>query len=144
LNQRTERKFRLISEIEIEFACRSGEDEAIGEGHCGIDNEDSLSWSSVKTLYEQIPVGKIPLHGFQLYNAKGLGVGWGHYCWDGSYYVTPIDVGLDAPEMCDPRVLRGGAWYYQNRFLGSTYPDDTSILPNRYIIFGIRLAYDER
>lgn len=142
LNRLTGRNFRLISELEFEYSCRSGEGEGLRKGYCGSDNEDSLSWYSVRSPYEQKPVGELPLQDFQLYNAKGRGIGWGYNCWDGSYYVTPPEYKGAAPDKCNGGALRGGAWYYEDRFLGSTYPLDTDVLPNRYIVYGIRLAHD--
>jgi formylglycine-generating enzyme required for sulfatase activity len=127
LSKRTGATYRLPSEAEWEYACRAGTttpfhfgptistDEAnydgnntYGAGRKGADREQTL------------PVGSFPANDFGLHDMHGNVWEWCADVWHESYDGAPLDgsAWLEGGDQ-GRRVLRGGSWNSNPRFLRS-------------------------
>ena len=139
LNQLTDRQFRLPSEAEWEYACRSGQ----GEAYCGDSDETQVSWYLDNSGGRAQPVGLLASNAFGLYDMSGNAYEWVEDCWHGGYSGAPSDGRAWSEGDCQRRVLRGGAWYYASAYAATTYRN-ANMPYSRFIIYGFRLAHDER
>jgi formylglycine-generating enzyme required for sulfatase activity len=136
LNARTGVRYRLPTEAEWEYACRSG---GGAERYCGGDELDRLAWHSGNSDGEPHPVGHKAANGLGLFDMSG-----NVYEWTCSTY--DVDYG-GAERACagkgdsGRRVLRGGSWHdYPENLRSATriwYGAD-----NRNFNIGFRLAQD--
>ncbi len=147
LSRKTGERYRLLSEAEWEYAARAGTtgpfhfgstistdqanydgNDTYGSGRKGVDRERT------------VPVGSFPANGFGLHDVHGNVWEWVEDCWHGSYAGAPADgsawvSGGD----CGQRVLRGGSWSVNPRYLRSAYRDRYSI-EDRYYNHGFRVS----
>jgi tetratricopeptide (TPR) repeat protein len=90
LNGKTGKQYRLPSEAEWEYACRTGS----GHEYCGSDNPDSVAWWAGSPDGWTHPVGRKQPNAFGLYDMIGNVWEWVEDCYKGD---------------CAVRVLRGGS-----------------------------------
>jgi len=106
LNSQTGRRYRLPTEAEWEYACRSGGKQ---EEYCG-GNIDAVAWydgNSGKTTH---PVGLKQPNGLGIYDMSGNVLEWLQDWHDvGSY--PSSDSNPTGPSSGSKRVLRGGSWF---------------------------------
>jgi len=107
LNRKTGKGYRLPSEAEWEYACRSGGKD---ERYCGGNNPDSLGWYGSNSGKKTHPVGRKQANGLGLYDMTGNVWEWTQDCWKGSYQGAPGDGSAWESGECGRRVLRGGSW----------------------------------
>ena len=141
LGEKTGKGYRLLSEAEWEYVARAGTTgayhwgEGIGHGRANCDGCGSR-WDKEETA----PVGSFRANGFGLHDVHGNVWEWVEDCWHGNYEGAPVDgsawvSGGD----CEVRVLRGGSWFIEPRFLRSAYRSWNS--PGfRFNYFGFRIA----
>jgi formylglycine-generating enzyme required for sulfatase activity len=134
LNQKTGKNYRLPTEAEWEYACRSGGKQ---EKYAGGSDPESVSWYSSNSGNETLPVGQKRPNGLGLYDMSGNVWEW-VYDWMRPY---PISKQLNpkGPLRGANRVDRGGSWRYASRDArcsnrSSSNPD------SRYSGLGFRLA----
>ncbi|MCG8036136.1 MAG: formylglycine-generating enzyme family protein [Candidatus Thiodiazotropha taylori] len=136
LNQITGRRYRLPTESEWEYACRSGGKQ---EKYCGGSNLSSLAWyeSNDKTH----PVGQKEPNGLGLYDMSGNVWEWTQDCWNDSYSGAPQDGSAWRDGDCSRAVLRGRSWSPRPTYVRSA---DRSRAPRdtRFTNYGFRLARD--
>ncbi len=137
LNQLTAKQFRLPSEAEWEYACRSGDDEA----YCGGSDETQVSWYLENSGGRSQPVGRLASNAFGLHDMSGNAYEWVEDCWHGGYGEAPTNGQAWSDGDCQRRVLRGGAWYYASKYSAATYRN-ANLPYSRFIIYGFRLAHD--
>ena len=107
LNQQTGLHFRLPSEAEWEYACRSaGKDEKF----CGGDDESKVAWYGDNSNEKTHPVAQKQANGLGLYDMSGNVWEWTQDCWHDSYDGAPSDGQSWGRGACPQRVLRGGSW----------------------------------
>lgn len=107
LNQQTGLRFRLPSEAEWEYACRSaGRDEK----YCGGDDEGKLAWYGDNSGGKTHPVAQKRANGSGLYDMSGNVWEWTQDCWHDSYAGAPSNGQAWEKGACAQRVLRGGSW----------------------------------
>ncbi len=134
LNAQTEGGYRLPTEAEWEYACRSG---GQAQSYCGGNTPDALAWYDSNAGNKTHPVGSKAPNALGLYDMSG-----NVYEWVQDYYGD-----YPSSSVTDPhgptggavRVFRGGSWRYDARYVRAAFrgiysPD------GRYSNLGFRLA----
>ena len=141
LSSETGAQYRLPSEAEREYAARAGTTTAywwgneIGNNRANCDGCGS-QWDNRMTT----PVGSFDANAWGLHDVHGNVWEWVQDCWHDSYAAAPGDgsawtVGGD----CGLRVLRGGSWFYNPRYLRAALRF-RNIGGLRNIYYGFRVA----
>ncbi|MBF0459879.1 MAG: SUMF1/EgtB/PvdO family nonheme iron enzyme [Magnetococcales bacterium] len=135
LNDRGEGKYRLPTEAEWEYACRSG---GRKERYAGGDDIDRVAWYASNSGGLTHPVGQKRPNGLGLYDMSGNVWEWVADWYDEHYYGRSPQANPQGPSAGSGRVIRGGSWYNvpagarsANRFV-----DDPS---HRFLYLGLRL-----
>ena len=136
LNEQTGKNYRLPTEAEWEYACRSG---GKAETYCGGENIDDLAWyyeNSGKTAHE---VGTKQANGLGLYDMSGNVSEW---CVDLFYreYSTFGLTNSKGATIGQETVFRGGSWFDGAKFIRSVKRYSGFTLDYRYYYMGFRLA----
>jgi formylglycine-generating enzyme required for sulfatase activity len=142
LSEETGKRFRLPSETEWEYAARAGsasryswgDEIGTNRGNC---NGCGSEWDDSKTA----PVGSFQPNEFGLYDMHGNVWEWVEDCWHASYQGAPVDGSAWTSGSCNTRVLRGGSWTLEMRYLRSAYRNGNTPM-YRGNSFGFRLAED--
>ncbi len=109
LNQKTGKKYRLPSEMEWVYSCKSGTDSE----YCGGNDVDEVSWYSANSNGKTHLVAGKKANAFGFFDMSGNAWEWVSDCWSENYQKTPLDGAPWSPESCpEGRALRGGAWNY--------------------------------
>ncbi|MBX9637851.1 SUMF1/EgtB/PvdO family nonheme iron enzyme [Nitrosomonas sp.] len=122
LNKQTGQFYRLPSEAEWEYACRAGTKTPFFTGETINSDQANFGEKHQKTL----PVGSFAPNMFGLYDMHGNVWEWTQDCWHENYQNAPVDgsAWLEANGgNCDRRVVRGGSWYFNPKFLRSADRD---------------------
>ncbi|MCG8036133.1 MAG: formylglycine-generating enzyme family protein [Candidatus Thiodiazotropha taylori] len=138
LNLNTGKQFRLPTESEWEYACRSG---GKWERYCGGNNIDELGWYRENGNKKIHPVGLKKANAYGLYDMTGNVAEWVQDCYNSNYKGAPKDGSAWLEGSCHIRMLRGGSWYSAAVSAGSTHR--TLDMQRHPDATGFRLAYDE-
>ncbi len=122
LNSRSDRKFRLPTEAEWEFAARSGGKE---EKYAGTGSDADLgdfAWYSDNARGLFITNGTRPVaqkrpNGLGLYDMNGNVWEWCSDWYDYDYYQASPRSNPQGPPSSETRVGRGGSWNYNAMYL---------------------------
>ena len=115
LSGKTGEAYRLLSEAEWEYVARAGTrtmywwGDTIGRSRANYNRNHGNT----------VDVGSYAPNGFGLYDVHGNVWEWVEDCWNGSYSGAPSDGSAWESVECRRRVLRGGSWYSEPRFLRS-------------------------
>ena len=123
LSDKTEKNYRLLSEAEWEYAARAGTTTRYWWGDdIGRNNANCRGCGSEWDNSQTAPVGKFPANAFGLHEVHGNVWEWVEDVLHEDYTGAPDD-GSAWTEGGDQgrRVLRGGSWYYDPRFLRSAF-----------------------
>ena len=143
LNGKTGGNYRLPSEAEWEYAARAGSTteyswgDDIGSNRANCHNiycGDSWDYTA--------PVGSFPANPWGLHDMHGNIWEWVQDCWHNRYEGAPADGSAWTSGDCSRRVVRGGAWFNNARYVRSAcrgWGDRAG----RYDDSGFRLAQDE-
>ena len=118
LSGETGEEYRLPSEAEWEYAARAGTatkyswGNEIGGNRANCEGCGS-QWDNKQTA----PVGSFGPNGFGLYDMHGNVWEWVEDCWNESYEGAPSDGSAWTSGVCGLRVLRGGSWDFNPRYL---------------------------
>ena len=154
LSQETGQAYRLLSEAEWEYVARAGTRTVRywGQGsseQCRYENGKDMAWTvgdgSRETVdcndgyVETSLVGMYEANPFGLHDVLGNVTEWVQDCWNESYSGAPSDGRAWQSGDCDRRVLRGGSWGSEPRYLRSASRGrvDTGF---RVIVIGFRVA----
>jgi formylglycine-generating enzyme required for sulfatase activity len=141
MSKKTDKRYRLPSEAEWEYAARAGTTtpywwgREIGATHakcvdCGGD-----------PAKRAIPVGSFLPNAFGLFDTAGNSAEWVEDCWNDSYRGAPSDGSAWTQKFCRQRVLRGGSFANKATALRSAarFHYDQSV---RYYTNGFRVVRD--
>ncbi|MFN7054376.1 formylglycine-generating enzyme family protein [Hyphomonas sp.] len=138
LSKRTGQPYRLLSEAEWEYAARAGSE---GPWSFGEDMSQigEYGWYSLNAESMTHPVGQKAPNAFGLYDMHGNVVEWVEDCWADSYEGAPVDGSAWTEGDCTDRVMRGGSWRTNPRFLRSAFRFSTA-WSFRHTHIGFRVA----
>ena len=146
LSQQTDKRYRLPTEAEWEYAARAGTETAywwgneIGKNRANCDGCGSR-WDGKQTA----PVGSFSPNSWGLHDTAGNVYEWVQDCWHKDYEGAPEDGskawGKEGGGDCNRRVIRGGSWSYEPRYIRSAYRS-RDVPDLRYGNLGFRLAQD--
>ena len=124
LNQQAERRYRLPTEAEWEYACRGGGGD---QKYCGGNNANSVAWydnNSGGTTYD---VGQKQANELGLYDMSGNVWEWVQDWYSSDYYSNSPANNPGGPSSGGSyRVFRGGSWYSHASRLHSVYRSNYS------------------
>ena len=137
LNDKTHQNFRLPTEAEWDYACRSGGKD---QRYCGGDNFDALAWHNVNSGMTTHTVGGKEANGLGLFDMSGNVWEWTCSKYDGKYAGDELKC-LSKNDAVSVRVLRGGSWgnFNESARAASRGGFDPAF---RNLNFGFRLAQD--
>ena len=136
LNQRSESQFRLPSEAEWEYACRSA---GLETPYCGGYHVSALAWHKKNSSQHVHPVGKRQANSLGLHDMSGNVWEWVADWYDANYYKRSPKSNPTGPMTGRTKVFRGGSWLSAPKFLRSTLRYD--LAPDRgYNLLGLRLV----
>jgi len=107
LNAKTGKSFRLPTEAEWEYACRSGGKQ---QKYCGGENRDVLAWYKDNSGEMTHPVGQKAANGLGLYDMSGNVWEWVQDWYDKGYYGKSPGQNPTGASSGSGRDLRGGSW----------------------------------
>ncbi len=148
LSRETGEGYRLLSESEWEYVARAG---TTGPFHTGATiSTDQANYdgnhvygSGHRGVYRQqtVVVGRFPPNGFGLHDVHGNVWEWVEDCWRGDYAGAPVDGGAwESGGNCDWRVVRGGSWDYEPRYLRAAFRSRVTPIIRFFDILGFRIA----
>ena len=120
LGAKTGKTYRLPSEAEWEYAARAGSRTEWSFG----DNENELgryAWFNANSGSTTHPVGEKLPNAFGLHDMHGNVWEWTEDCWNENYNGAPSDGSVWSAGNCSRRVLRGGSWNFNPRYLRSAF-----------------------
>ena len=133
-------RYRLLSEAEWEYVARAGSETAYSWGHeVGRNRANCRGCGSQWDGKRTAPVGSFGANAFGLYDVHGNVWEWVEDCWNGNYEGAPTDGTAWTKGNCDTRVVRGGSWDDDPRYLRSAFRSGGPS-GNRDINVGFRVA----
>jgi formylglycine-generating enzyme required for sulfatase activity len=119
LSGKTGRRYRLLSEAEWEYACRAGTKTAYHVGPAITHFDANFG----KKVGKTVEVGSYEPNDWGLYDMHGNVWEWVDDCWNDSYKGARDEGSAWTTGDCSRRVLRGGSWGNDPRYLRSAYRD---------------------
>ena len=149
LSDKTGKRYRLLSEAEWEYAARAGTrgpfhfGETISTDQANYDGTRGLDGSYVEgglNRARTVSVGSFPGNEFGLHDVHGNVWEWVEDCLHANYEGAPTDGSAwTSGGDCDYRVVRGGSWGIESRFLRSANRGGV-VTGSRYVDVGFRVA----
>ncbi len=141
LSKMTAKTYRLVYELEWEYAARAGTTTAAYWGDAiGKNNAACIGCGSKWDDLQPAPVGSFKPNQFGLYDMAGNLWQWTQDCYHDNYDGAPTDGSAWAtPPACKYRVTRGGSWCdTPSLFRSAARTRITTV--NRYDFLGFRVA----
>jgi formylglycine-generating enzyme required for sulfatase activity len=129
LNSLNGRTYRLLTEAEWEYACRSG---GKNERYCGGDDVNAIAWLDKNSQSQPHPVGAKQPNALGIYDMSGNIWEWVSDFYLKNYYSNAPQNNPEGPATGPKRVMRGGSWYndlrnVRARIRSGDEPDHRSI-----------------
>lgn len=121
LNAKEGKRYRLPTEAEWEYACKSGGKD---QKFCGGNDSSDVAWYDENSGNSTHRVGTKQPNGLGIYDMSGNVWEWVSDWYDKSYYGKSPEKDPQGPSGGKARVVRGGSWDYDEDSTRSTYRDD--------------------
>jgi len=136
LSYKTGRKYRLPTEAEWEYAARAGTTTNYPWGNAADKEMANCLGCNAQPRRQASEVGQFPPNRFGLRDMAGNAAEWVADCWSENYRSAPRDGSAYAPAGCRERVLRGGSFNNDPRYLRSAarfkYESDVRFYTNGF------------
>ncbi len=139
LNKKTEKKFRLPTEAEWEFAARGGT-KSKGYKYAGSNDIGSVAWYGDNSAGKTHVVGGKKPNELGLYDMSGNVYEWCSDWYGADYYGSSPEDNPKGITLGRSRVLRGGSWNGYPYFARVAYRHFSNPY-YRSLSYGFRLAY---
>jgi formylglycine-generating enzyme required for sulfatase activity len=138
LSKKTGQRYRLPSEAEWEYAARGGTTTSYWWGADIGSGQANCRECGTGQPQQTLPTGSYKPNPFGLYDTAGNLAEWVEDCWNDDYQGAPNDGSAWTAGQCRLRVLRGGAFDSQARYLrsASRFRYDTNV---RFFANGFRV-----
>jgi formylglycine-generating enzyme required for sulfatase activity len=147
LSRKTGRTYRLLSEAEREYVTRAGTTTPFWWGHSISTSQANYNGNYTygggrKGEYrgKTVPVDSFQPNPFGLYQVHGNVWEWTEDCLNWNYVGAPSDGSAWTSGECSYRVLRGGSWFVDPKFLRSADRDSKITTHRGSYIVGFRVA----
>ncbi|WP_187640013.1 SUMF1/EgtB/PvdO family nonheme iron enzyme [Bosea sp. F3-2] len=119
LSAKTGKRYRLPSESEWEYAARAGTTTVYPWGQTMEKDRANCLGCNDQPRRSAITSGQYPPNAFGLYDMAGNAAEWVADCWSENYRAAPRDGSAYVVPGCRERVLRGGSFNNDPRYLRS-------------------------
>jgi len=139
LSQKTGKTYRLPTEAEWEYAARGGTTSPYWWGREPGSRQANCRECNTGESQRTSPVGSYKPNAFGLYDTAGNAAEWIEDCWNDNYRSAPSNGTAWTSGQCRLRVLRGGAFDSQAKYVRSMarFRYDADV---RYISNGLRVV----
>jgi formylglycine-generating enzyme required for sulfatase activity len=117
LSRKTGKTYRLATEAEWEYAARAGTKTAFYWGNAIEKDHANCANCNSRALNQTVPSGTFPPNPLGLLDMAGNAAEWVEDCWDDTYKNAPKDGSALTKPDCRERVLRGGSFNNDQRFV---------------------------
>ena len=136
LSQKTGKAYRLPSESEWEYVARAGSTTTYSWGRAVDKDKANCVGCTSDAVKKAIDVGSFPPNAFGVYDMAGNAAEWVEDCWKDNYKGAPTDGSAWTKPVCRERVLRGGSFNNDPRYLRSaarfTYDQNVRFYTNGF------------
>jgi formylglycine-generating enzyme required for sulfatase activity len=141
LSRTTGKSYRLPTEAEWEYAGRAGTTTTYPWGAAPDKDRANCLGCSSQPVKHAVASGQFPANAWGLLDMPGNAAEWVEDCWSETYKGAPADGSAWTKADCRERVLRGGSFNNDPRYLrsGARFKYDSDV---RYFTNGLRVARD--
>lgn len=119
LSQKTGKTYRLPSESEWEYVARAGSTTTYPWGRTVDKDKANCLGCTSDPVKKAIDTGSFPPNAFGVHDMAGNAAEWVEDCWSDNYRGAPADGSAWTKPVCRERVLRGGSFNNDPRYLRS-------------------------
>ena len=119
LSQRTGHAYRLPTESEWEYVARAGTTTSYPWGRTVEKDRANCIGCTSDPVKRAIDTGSFQPNAFGIYDMAGNAAEWVEDCWNDNYRGAPTDGSAWTKPLCRERVLRGGSFNNDPRYLRS-------------------------
>lgn len=119
LSRKTGKTYRLPTEAEWEYAARAGTKTSFYWGNAIEKDRANCAGCDTQARNQTVAAGSFPPNHWGLFDMAGNAAEWVEDCWDESYKAAPTDGSAFTKPDCRERVLRGGSFNNDQRFVRS-------------------------